>query len=66
METTPPMITPELLNVQQTAQLLNIGRNRVYEMGNSKQLPCIRLGNSLRFPHQALLKWIEQQVQEAQ
>lgn len=66
MKTNPPMIMPELLNVQQTAQLLNIGRNRVYEMANSKQLPCIRLGNKLRFPYQALLKWIDQQLQEAQ
>ncbi len=58
-----PGISPELLDARQTAQLLNIGRNHVYELAHSGGLPCIRLGNRMRFPRTAILRWIDQQVQ---
>lgn len=60
---TPPPIIPELLNASQTAQLLNIGRNHVYELAHSGVLPVIRLGKKMLFPRRALLNWIDTQVQ---
>ena len=64
MEHTPPMITPELLDVRQTAEFLNIGRNRVYEMADSGQLPHLRVGNRLRFSRRSLLNWIDEKLEE--
>lgn len=57
-----PPIVPELLNARETALLLNVGRNLVYELAHSGSLPCIRLGKKMLFPRTALLRWIEEQV----
>lgn len=63
--TAPISPLPELLDVRQAAQLLNIGRNQVYELAHSQRLPHIRLGNRFRFPRRALLRWIDAQVDAA-
>lgn len=59
-------LAPELLDVRQTALLLNIGRNQVYRMAQMQQLPCLRFGNRFRFPRSSLLAWIEQQVRSSE
>ncbi|THF70147.1 helix-turn-helix domain-containing protein [Deinococcus sp. Arct2-2] len=62
LSTACPAIVPELLDSKQAAQLLNIGRNQVYELAHCGRLPHIKLGQRLRFPRTALLRWIEQEM----
>lgn len=52
---------PELLRASQVSQLLQIGRNQVYELARSGQLPSIRLGRTLRFSREGLSTWIKEQ-----
>ncbi len=52
---------PELLRASQVSQILQIGRNQVYELARSGQLPSIRLGRTLRFPREGLHTWIKEQ-----
>lgn len=57
------MTVPELLSIEQTAQLLKIGRSRAYSMAAAGQLPgVIRIGRSLRVSRERLAAWIEEGV----
>jgi putative molybdopterin biosynthesis protein len=38
----------ELLTVRELQQLLKIGRNKVYELLRSGEIPCVRLGKQIR------------------
>ncbi|HEY8641323.1 MAG TPA: helix-turn-helix domain-containing protein [Candidatus Dormibacteraeota bacterium] len=48
-----------LLNAEETATLLGLGRTKVYEMLAAGELPVIRIGRSVRVPRSALERWIE-------
>lgn len=62
MHTDPLMIPAEQLwNVRQAAAFLNIGRNAVYEMVDSGELPNIRIGSRIRFIPGELRGWVERQ-----
>ncbi|MXV19172.1 helix-turn-helix domain-containing protein [Deinococcus xianganensis] len=50
-----------MLRASQVSQLLQIGRNQVYELARSGQLPSIRLGRTLRFSREGLSTWIKEQ-----
>lgn len=54
----------ELLNVQEAAQLLRVGRNQVYAWARANFIPCVRLGQRYRFPRRALLRWIDAQIEQ--
>lgn len=45
---------PLALSVPQVAELLNIGRNTVYELVRSHQLRSVRIGRQIRIPRSAL------------
>ncbi len=47
-----------LLNAEETAKLLGLGRTKVYEMLAAGELPVIRIGRSVRVPRAALADWI--------
>ena len=50
-----------LLNAKQVADLLNVGRSRVYSMRSSGQIPLsINLGGSVRWSKRELLDWIQE------
>lgn len=49
-----------LLKPIEAAELLGIGRTRIYEMLASGELPSIRIGRSIRVPVDALRKWVLQ------
>jgi excisionase family DNA binding protein len=56
-------VQAELLRAEEVAQLLGVGRSKVFEMIRSRELPMIRMGRSVRVPRTALLAWIEQSTQ---
>ena len=49
-----------LLKPTEAADMLGIGRTRIYEMLAEGELPSIRIGRSVRVPVAALNKWIEE------
>ncbi len=55
-----------LLRPEQAAQILNIGRSKVYELILSGGLPSIRVGRCRRIPTSALTTWIDEQVANAE
>jgi excisionase family DNA binding protein len=52
---------PDILTAREAAQLLRIGRNHLYELAGRGDIPCRRLGRTLRFSRAALIRWMEQQ-----
>lgn len=51
-------LLPLLLRGGEVAQLLNISRSKAFEMMASGELPCVRIGRSVRVPRIALERWI--------
>ncbi len=49
-----------LLKVMEAGEMLGIGRSRMYEMVDTKELPSIRIGKSIRIPVKALNQWVEE------
>jgi excisionase family DNA binding protein len=61
------MALPELLSIQQTASILNIGRSRAYSLAASGELPGVmRIGRSVRVSRRRLEEWIEQRCGEVE
>ena len=55
------MMEKLLLTVAETAELLNIGKNRVYELIYSEQLCSVRFGSRvLRVPRSAVERFVEE------
>ncbi len=57
---------PEVLTVEEAAQVLRIGRGAAYELarrwrvtGGREGLPVVRFGRSLRVPRAALLRLLD-------
>ena len=50
-----------LLKPMEAAEILGIGRSRMYEMLAQGELPSIRIGRSVRIPVDALQLWIREQ-----
>ena len=48
------------LSVKGTAEALDIGTSKVYQMIGSGELPHIRIGGSLRVPVDALRSWVQE------
>ena len=48
------------LKPAEVAEMLSISRNRVYELVQTKQIPSIRFGKSIRIPRKALEQWIDE------
>jgi len=47
-----------LYRPMEVTELLGLSRARVYELIASKELPCVRIGGSVRVPANALKQWI--------
>jgi excisionase family DNA binding protein len=47
-------MTPLVYTVEQAAEVLQIGRTAAYEAVRRGDLPCIRIGRSLRVPRHQL------------
>lgn len=44
--------------VNETAQILNIGMNKAYELIQQQQIPNVRVGRKILIPKQALETWL--------
>lgn len=47
-----------LLRPAEAADVLGLGRSKVYELIASGELPSIRIGKSVRIPVEALRQWV--------
>ncbi|MBI4321042.1 MAG: helix-turn-helix domain-containing protein [Chloroflexi bacterium] len=50
-----------LLKPMDAAELIEVGRSRIYEMLQKGELPSVRIGRSVRVPVSALRQWVEEQ-----
>jgi excisionase family DNA binding protein len=48
-----------LLRPAEVADLIGIGRSKVYEMLASGELPSVRVGGGLRVPRTGLEEWVD-------
>jgi excisionase family DNA binding protein len=48
-----------VLDVEEVALLLRIGRNTVYELVGRNEIPHRRLGKQIRFSRAALMRWLD-------
>jgi excisionase family DNA binding protein len=53
-------VTPEVLTVTEVSQILQISRNRVYELVRSGKIRTLRIGSAIRVPRTALDEFIQQ------
>lgn len=53
-----------LLRPTEAAELIGIGRSKVYELLAAGELPSIRIGGSVRVPVDELRAWIARRIAE--
>jgi excisionase family DNA binding protein len=51
-----------LLRPGEVAEAIGCSRAKAYELIAKKEIPAIKIGNSLRVPVTALQKWIDEQL----
>jgi excisionase family DNA binding protein len=51
-----------LLRPDEAAELIGVGRSKVYEMLATGELPSVRVGGRLRVPLNELREWVAQRV----
>ena len=51
---------PDVLTVQQTAELLAVGKNAVYKLIREKELPCRRIGSAIRIRKNDVMEFMRQ------
>lgn len=51
-----------LLRPVEAAELIGVGRSKVYELIASGEIPSIRIGSSVRVPLESLREWIGARV----
>lgn len=50
---------PDIMSVQQVRSALRIGRNAVYRLLESNEIPCFKIGNAYKIPKTYLITFIE-------
>lgn len=55
---------PILLNIAQAAQILGLGRTKMYELIANEGLPTVRFGRAIRIPYTSLQDWIKQREEQ--
>ena len=56
---------PRLLRAVEVAEMLGLGRSKVYDMMKRGQLPVVRIGKAIRVPVQALEEWVRTRTAKA-
>ncbi len=51
-----------LVRPSEAAEMLGLGRSKVYAMLASGELPSVRIGKSVRVPTEALRLWVQERV----
>ncbi|GEN87206.1 helix-turn-helix domain-containing protein [Oceanobacillus sojae] len=60
---------PKFLTVEETAEILRIGRTATYELCRQSEhngLPVVKDGYKIRIPYNGLMTWIDQQANAKQ
>ena len=57
-EASPPL----LITASEAAALLTISPRKLWSMTNAGQVPCIRMGRTVRYCPTALREWVERSV----
>ena len=52
--------TKMLVTADEAAGFLSLSRSQVYELAKRREIPSIRIGRSVRFPLDALRRWIDE------
>ena len=52
-------VQPLLLTVSQVAEMLSLGRTKVYELIATEGLPVVRFGKAVRVSPTSLQQWLE-------
>ncbi len=56
-----PQPYPALLTPLQAAEFLAVSQSTVYRMAESRSMPCVKVGGSLRFHLPDLMAWVQTQ-----
>jgi excisionase family DNA binding protein len=51
-----------LIKPSEAAELLGVGRSKVYQMLAAGELPSLRVGALVRIPSDALRRWVEERT----
>ena len=51
---------PDVLTVQQTAELLSVCKNTIYKLIRENDLPCLRIGSAIRIRKNDVMDYIRQ------
>ena len=51
--------TDAVLDVEDVARLLRVGRNTIYELVGRNEIPSRRLGKQIRFSRAAIMRWLD-------
>ena len=51
--------TDAVLDVEDVARLLRVGRNTIYELVGRNEIPHRRLGKQIRFSRAAIMRWLD-------
>ena len=46
------------ITVAELAEILGLGRTAIYDMVSRRAIPCIRIGYSVRFDPDEIVKWL--------
>ena len=52
-----------LLRPVEAAEVIGVGRSRMYELLAAGDIPSVRIGSSIRVPVDALRAWIDRQLE---
>jgi putative molybdopterin biosynthesis protein len=53
---------PRLITAKELAERLQLRPWRIYELVREGELPCVRIGASIRFSEDAIAEWIRQRT----
>ena len=51
---------PDVLTVQQTAELLSVCKNTIYKLIRDNELPCRRIGSAIRIRKNDVISYMRQ------
>lgn len=54
---------PDVLTISELQKVLRIGRSTAYRLIKTKELPCVRIGRSIRIPKEYIREFVEAQCE---
>ena len=55
---------PEFLRIKEAARVMQVGRDKTYNLVKEGKIPSVRSGNQIRIPRRALVEHLEREAQE--